>query len=357
MATSKKLQELRDSIDAVDTELIELLTKRSGYVLEVGETKTEQKSAFHAPDRERRVYERLCELNNGPLPDQAIRNIYREIMSASLALENPLKIAFLGPKATFTHQAAMNHFGLSGEFLPKTDISDVFDDVERGRAEYGVVPVENTSEGAVSRTLDKFVESDLKICAEVMLEVSLSLLNKTGKAADIETVCSHPHALAQVAGWLKKNMAGVTLKEVSSTALAAKIASEDNSIAAVASNAAKSLYDLHAVEEKIEDSARHLTRFLVIGDKTSAKTGSDKTSIVFAIKDAPGALYKMLEPFATRGINLTKIESRPRKTKTWEYMFFVDMDGHLLDDKISAALTELEGMSKFFKALGSYPKS
>ncbi|MDP2688800.1 MAG: prephenate dehydratase, partial [Deltaproteobacteria bacterium] len=237
------------------------------------------------------------------------------------------------------------------------DIPDVFDDVEKARADFGVVPIENSTEGIVSHTLDMFVTSNLKICSEVMMEISLALLNKSGDLKDIQRVCSHPNPLAQSKRWLKGNLPDALVIEVSSTARAAQMAAEDPSTAAVASAAAADLYDLKIIENDIEDNADNFTRFLVIGKKTGNRTGRDKTSIMFAIKDAPGALYTMLKPFAKRNINLTKIESRPLKTKAWEYVFFVDLDGHMTDEPLREAVTELEEYCSFLKVLGSYAKS
>lgn len=350
------LKDYRKKIDEINLEILKLLNKRTRLVLEIGRIKTRGKKAFYAPDRERQIYKRLEAANKGPFPNKALRNVFREIMSASLSLEKPLKIAFLGPVATFTHQACVQHFGLSGEFLPKKDIADVFNDVEKGRADFGVVPIENTAEGVVTHTLDTFVTSQLKISAEVMLEVSLSLMNRTGKVEDITRVYSHAHALAQCKHWLKKNLPDAVLTDVTSTAKAAQMAGEDETTAAVASAAAADMYDLRIVEKSIEDSANNYTRFLVIGKDVGKKTGNDKTSLVFAIKDSPGALYKMLKPFASRGLNLTKIESRPLKTKAWEYVFFVDMDGHITDRAVKEAVAELDTVCSFLKVLGSYPK-
>lgn len=355
--TSSKLDKLRKQIDAVDHEILDLLNRRAELVIEVGRTKTKGRQEYYVPEREREIYRRLTEGNPGPFPNDAVKNVFREIISASLAMEQPLKIAFLGPVATFTHQACMQHFGLSGEFLPKKDIADVFDDVERGRADFGVVPVENTSEGVVSHTLDMFVSSNLKICAEVMLEVSLALLNKGGTIADVQKVCSHPHAIAQCKTWIKNNLPNAFVFDVSSTAMAAQIASDEEATAAIASPAAAALYDLKVLERNIEDSPNNYTRFLIIGKREAKKTGSDKTSLVFAIKDAPGALFTMLAPFADRGINLTKIESRPLKTKAWEYAFYIDLDGHISDRGVREAIEELEKQCSFLKVLGSYPKA
>lgn len=353
----RSIEELRSEIDSIDMEILKLLNDRAKRVLEVGEYKKKERKEFYVPEREQAVMRRLTEENPGPFPNLALKNVFREIMSASLSLEKPMKIAFLGPVATFTHQACMRHFGQSGEFVPKKDIADVFDDVEKGRADFGVVPIENSTEGVVSHTLDMFVNSNLKICAEVMLEISLALLNKTGKITDIVKVCSHPNPLAQCRGWLKNNLPNALVFDVASTALAAQMAAEDPSIAAIASIAAANLYDLRAIEKNIEDNANNFTRFLVIGKTESRVTGSDKTSLMFAVKDAPGALYSMLKPFASRGINLTKIESRPLKTKVWEYVFFVDLDGHMTDENVRAAVAELEPLCSFLKVLGSYPKS
>lgn len=354
---TKEIDRLRAGIDAIDHEILELLNRRAELVIDIGRAKSEEKSEFYVPEREQEIFNRLAGSNRGPFPTKALKTVFREIMSASLSLEKPLKVAFLGPIATFTHQACLQKFGASGEFIPKKDIADVFDDVEKGRADYGVVPIENSTEGVVSHTLDMFVTSNLQICSEVMLEISLALLNKSGKTGDIQRVCSHPNPLAQCKHWLKSNLPDALVQEVSSTARAAQMAAEDPSTAAVASSAAASLYELRIIESSIEDNTNNFTRFLVIGKKSASMTGGDKTSIMFAIKDAPGALYTMLQPFAKRSINLTKIESRPLKTKAWEYVFFVDLDGHIDDDGLRDAIGELKAECSFLKVLGSYPKS
>ena len=355
--TKKRLDELRGEIDAIDDEILVLLNRRARCALEVGKAKKETNSDFYVPERERAIIERLTSSNEGPFPNKALKNLYREIISASLALEKPLKIAFLGPHATFTHQAAMSHFGLSGEFHPKKEISDVFHEVEKGRSDFGVVPIESTAEGVVSHTLDMFVSSNLKISAEILMEVSPALLNKSGKIGDIETIYSNPHAIAQCSRWLKEHLPNVQITDVATTALAAQMASEDPAAAAVAAEAAANLYDLAIVEERIQDNPHNYTRFLVIGKKEYKKSGNDKTTVMFAIKDAPGALHNMLEPFAGRKINLTKIESRPLKRKAWEYLFFIDMDGHIDDKGIKDAIGELDDKCSFLKILGSYPRS
>lgn len=357
MQKTKTLEELRYDIDAIDDRILELLNQRAKLVIEVGHIKTGEKRDFHVPTREREIYERLTAANPGPFPGEAVKSVFREIISASLSLEAPMKVAFLGPKATFSHLAAMQHFGLSAELVPQKSIPAVFEEVEKGRSLYGVVPVENSTEGMVSHTLDMFMESDLKINAEVLLEVSHYLLSRTGRIEDIKKVYSHPQPLAQCRKWLSDNLPNVPLVDVASTTLAAQIVSEDYSAAAIASQYAATLYDLKVVRERIEDQVNNFTRFLVVGKKLADKSGDDKTSLMFSVKDEPGVLYRMLEPFANRGINLSKIESRPLKKKAWEYIFFLDLMGHLSDPVITDAVQELKNYCQFVKILGSYPRA
>ena len=357
MKTKKTLADLRQEIDAVDDRILELLNQRASSVIEVGRLKAGQKSDFHVPSREREIYERLIARNSGPFPSDALKSVFREIISASLALESPMKVAFFGPKATFTHMAAMQQFGLSAEMVPQKSIPAVFEDVEKGRAQYGVVPVENSTEGMVSHTLDMFMESELKINAEVLLEIHHNLLSRTGRIDDIRKVCSHQQAIAQCRNWFAENLPNVPIVDVSSTAMAAQIVSEDYTAAAIASELAASMYDLKVVRERIEDQVNNFTRFLVIGKKMADHSGQDKTSLMFSVKDEPGILYRMLEPFAKRGINLSKIESRPLKKKAWEYIFFLDLMGHINDPAIGEAVQELKQCCQFVKVLGSYPKA
>lgn len=356
MSDNAKLKNLRQKIDKIDDSILELLNKRARLAIEIGAIKKEGNHAIYVPEREREIYQRLINTNRGPFPNSAVKNVFREIMSTSISLEKTMKIAFLGPKATFTHMACLQHFGMSAELIPVKEIADVFDEVERDRVDYGVVPIENTTEGVVSHTLDMFVSSNLKISAEIMLEISLALLNRTGNIRDVKKVYSHPHAIAECRQWLKNNLPNAALIETSSTAEAAQTVVDDPDAAAIASEDAANLYDLKIVEKKIEDHLNNFTRFLVIGKASPKKTGSDKTSILFSVKDSPGILFKMLKPFAERGINLTKIESRPHKKKAWEYIFFLDMDGHTSDKEVSDALKELEANCSFMKVLGSYPK-
>ena len=355
--TRKNLSELRRQIDAIDDQILELLNRRAGVVIEVGRAKAGEQKEFYVPSREQAIYERLTAASAGPFPKEAIRRVFREIISASLSLEQPMKVAFLGPQATFTHVAAMQQFGFSAQLVPQKSIPAVFDEVLRGRAHYGVVPVENSTEGVVSHTLDMFMESDLKINAEILLGISHDLLSRSGRIEDVRKVVSHPQALAQCRKWLEENLPDVPLVDVASTALAAQMAAEDETAAAVASEMAATLYGLQVVKPKIEDNPNNFTRFLVIGTKTPDRSGRDKTSVMFSVKDEPGILYRMLEPFSKRGINLSKIESRPLKKKAWEYIFFLDMEGHVAEEGVADAIEELKGYCQFLKVLGSYPRA
>jgi len=352
----KTLTDLRSGIDAIDDRLMELLNQRAGLVVEVGRLKAGEKRDFHVPSREREIYERLISRNPGPFPNEGLRSVFREIISASLALEATMKVAFFGPKATFTHQAALQQFGLSAELVPQKSIPAVFEEVEKGRAQYGVVPVENSTEGMVSHTLDMFMESELKINAEVMLEIHHYLLSRTGRMDDIRKVYSHPQPIAQCRNWLAESLPNVPVVDVASTAVAAQIVSEDYTSAAIASELAATMYDLKVVRERIEDQVNNFTRFLVIGKKLAEKSGDDKTSLMFSVKDEVGILYRMLEPFAKRSLNLSKIESRPLKKKAWEYIFFLDLAGHISDQDVADAVQELKGCCQFVKVLGSYPR-
>jgi chorismate mutase/prephenate dehydratase len=357
LPNKKTIKDLRHEIDALDDMIMEHLNRRAQIVIEVGKLKSAKKGDFHVPNREREIYDRLTAHNPGPFPNEALRSVFREIISASLALEAPMKVAFFGPKATFTHLAAMQQFGLSAELVPQKSIPAVFEDVGKGRAQYGVVPVENSTEGMVSHTLDMFMESDLKINAEVLLEIHHYLLSRTGRFEDIKKIYSHPQPIAQCRDWLAENLPNVPVVDVASTAVAAQIVSEDYTAAAIASELAATMYDLKVVRERIEDQVNNFTRFLVIGKKLAVTSGDDKTSLMFSVKDEVGILYRMLEPFAKRGINLSKIESRPLKKKAWEYIFFLDLMGHINDPVIDEAVQELKLCCQFVKVLGSYPRA
>lgn len=349
------LKNLRNDIDSIDDQILDLLNKRASIVLEVGEKKGEARSDFFVPSRELDIFTRLEKGNGGPFPTEAIRKVYREIISASLSLEKKMRVAFLGPSATFTHMATMQQFGLSAQLIPQRGVASVFEEVARGNADYGVVPVENSNEGVVTHTLDMFMESDLQINAEIALAISHDLLSLSGDLAEVKKIISHPQALAQCRRWLEDKLPDVPQLDVASTALAAKMAADDETVAAVANERAAAMYGLKTLAAKIEDNHDNYTRFLVIGKKSPAPSGQDKTSIMFNVKDEPGILYKMLEPFSKRGVNLSKIESRPLKKKAWEYIFFLDMLGHIENESVREAVDELTDYCQFLKVLGSYP--
>ena len=352
-----ELDKLREGIDKIDSQVLRLLNKRTEIVLKIRKAKKQKHISPHSPEREREILERLSKANKGRFPNDVLKTIYREILSASLSLEQPLKVAYLGPSATFTHLAAKRNFGSSAEYLPESTIRDVFEAVVRGNARYGVVPIENSTEGVVNYTLDMFMDSELKIASEIMLAISHNLLSKTGKTADIKKIYSYPQATAQCRGWLKANFPVIPIVEELSTAAAAKRVSKDPSAAAVASELAASVYKLKFVKRGIEDYKSNFTRFLVIAKNSSPKTGKDKTSIMFSVKDRPGALYTILRHFAKNKINLTKIESRPSKRKAWEYIFFVDMAVHITEKNTKKAIEEVKKECLYLKVLGSYPSA
>jgi len=349
-----RLENLRRQIDFIDRKIIQLLNRRAEVSLRIGEVKRRIGKSIYSPDRERDVLRKIAILNKGPLNTKALEAIYREIMSSSLALGASLKIAYLGPPATFTHLAALKRFGSQVEYLPCDSITDVFLEVEKSNADYGVVPIENSIEGAVTHTLDMFIDSDLKICAQVILDVSHNLLSRYPKNK-IRRVYSNPQVFGQCRVWLQENLSGIEKIEVSSTTRAAQIAASEKYSACIASMLAAGVYHLKVIARDIEDSPHNITRFLVIGKTDVPPTGYDKTSIIFSIKDRVGALHDMLVPFKKYKINLTKIESRPSKKKAWDYYFFVDIEGHRDNQRLKKALSELENRCKFLKILGSYP--
>lgn len=351
------LDELRTAIDELDLKIVALLNERAKLALEIGRAKQDKHLKIHSPERESEILRRLRQNNPGPFPNHALKSVYEEIISASLSLQQPLKVAYMGPSATFTHLAASKKFGSSTDYIPESTIRNVFECVERGRAQYGVVPVENSTEGIVNYTLDMFIDSELKIAFEIMLPVSHNLLSKTGRKEDIKKIYSHPQARAQCRAWLEKNFPGFEIIEDLSTAAAAQRVVKDPSAAAVASELAASVYGLEFVEKGIEDHKTNYTRFLVIAKDSPGRTGRDKTSIMFSVKDKPGALYLILRPFAKHKINLTRIESRPSRRKAWEYIFFVDMDGHAEDKGVKKVIHEVTKECLFLKVLGSYPSA
>lgn len=350
------LGDIRTQIDDIDGKLLDLLSARADLVHQVGEVKKRDGLQIYAPEREESLLRRLIELNSGRLPEKSIRAIYREIMSAALALEDDLKIAYLGPEGSWTHQAAIKKFGHSVGYSPQPNFAEVFDQVARRRADYGVVPIENSTEGAVSHTLDLFVDSPLQICAQILLRIENSLMAAVPRD-QIKTLYSHPQALGQCRNWILKNFPDADLVEVSSTTRAAQLAKENaaEGAAAIGSPLAAELYGLTMIEESIQDRATNTTRFLVIGEKTCPVTGNDRTSILFAIHDRPGSLVRALQAFDQFHINMSKIESRPSKRKDWEYIFYVDLSGHCDDPALRDAITELEKHCSMVKLLGSYP--
>lgn len=348
------LKNLRQKIDAIDKKIIQLLNMRARVTLDVSKVKRKSGQSIYSPDREREVLRKIAAINKGPLAPLALEAIYREVMSCSLSLDKPLKIAYLGPEATFTHLAALKRFGSQVEYVACHSITDVFVDVEKGAADYGVVPIENSIEGAVSHTLDMFMDSDLKICAQIILDVAHNLLANCTKSS-IKRVYSIFQVFGQCRIWLQENLPNVDKIEVSSTTRAAQIAAKEKFSACIASTLAARVYKLKILVSGIEDSPHNITRFLVIGKTDVPQTAYDKTSIMFSIKDRVGALHDMLLPFKKYKINLTKIESRPSKRKAWDYYFFMDLEGHKDEPRVKRAILELENKCNFLKVLGSYP--
>lgn len=356
MTKKKKnnLDSLRRKIDRIDKELVGLLNMRADLSLSIGKEKLKSKKGIYAPHREKEVLKRINALNEGPMTKEAFEAIYREIMSSSLALEKSLHIAFLGTKGSFSHEAANKKFGSMVEYVPCDSILDVFKRVEVDECDYGVVPIENSVEGAVTHTFDLMVDSDLKICAQILLKISHNLLSKTSMR-NIKNIYSNPQVFGQCRNWLLKNTPKANLIDVASTTLAAQRAVKEKNSAALASNLAAKVYQLNKLKGNIQDIAHNTTRFLVISKQDVPPTGKDRTSILFSIKDKVGALHAMLTPFYRNKINLTKIESRPSKKRVWDYYFFVDFEGHREDKNVKRALGQLEGMCKYLKVMGSYP--
>lgn len=349
------LEPLREGIDRIDREIVRLLNERAGLAQEVGRIKLEAGHPIFAPEREKAVYEKVAALNAGPLPVRSLQAVYREIMSACIALEKPLRVAYLGPQGTFTQEAALRKFGGSVEYLPQPQVRDVFLAVSRNHADYGVVPVENSTEGSVNATSDMLLESDLTICSEILLQIHQCLLANC-PLAEVKIVVSHPVALPQCRQWLAANLPGIPTREVASTALAAERASREYGVAAIASETAAALHGLSHVIRCIEDRPDNATRFLVLGAVPARPSGEDRTSIVFSLRNEAGSLYEALLPFKDAGLNLTRIESRPSKKVNWEYAFFVDLEGHAEDPRVAAVLARMKAATDDFRVLGSYPR-
>jgi len=332
------------------------LNERYRAAKEIGAWKREHAREAYAPERESVLLRRLCGLNPGPLPNEALRAIYREIMSGALALEQPIGVAFLGPAFTFTHQAALAKFGSSVNYLPQPTVTDVFDAVARGQVSYGVVPVENSTEGAVTHTLDMFGDTTLKICAEINMIIHHHLMCRCA-LGELQVLYSHPQVFGQCRRWLHRHLPDVPLVEVSSTTQAVARCAEETNAGAIGSSLAAEHYNLPIREANVEDLSGNTTRFLVLGNQEPQATGDDRTSLLFVVRDRVGALYDSLQPFGKYNINLTFIESRPSRRKSWEYYFFVDFAGHVSDPPVHQALDELANHCQLVKVLGSYPRA
>ncbi len=356
MSDSEALKKHRHRIDDIDAQILELLSKRGHEVQAIGKIKQKAGGSFHVPEREASLLKRLKKLNPGPYEYKAVEGIFREILSESLALEAPLKVAYLGPKATYTHLAAIRKFGSATDFIPQTTLREVFLEVVGDHAQYGIVPIENSNEGVVTHTLDLFMEFTLTICGEIQLEIKHNLLSKESDLKKIKKVYAHPQAIGQCRHWLEEYLPKAEVAPTDSNAKGAMMAAKEKGAAAIASDYAAELYKLKVLREHIEDYPNNFTRFLVIGKKPTQPTGEDKTSIMFSTRDEPGVLFRLLKPLADSKINMTKIESRPLKKRAWEYVFFIDLDGHMEDPAIAEVLKTMERECSFFQVLGSYPR-
>lgn len=346
------LNPYRAKIDAVDDTLLRLLNERAALAREIGRLKN---GSAYRPEREAQILRRMREQNPGPLSPEAISKVFREIISACLALEKSLSVAYLGPPGTFSESAAVAHFGHAAELRDCASIDEVFREVEASASDYGLVPVENSSGGAVGRTLDLTAQTPLKICGEVMLRVHHHVMSRAEALADVKKIYSHAQSFAQCHEWLNRNLPGVPRIPVESNALAASMAANETGAAAIAGEAAAERYRLPILARNIEDEPENTTRFWVIGQHDAGRSGVDKTSVVMGAANRPGAMYELLEPLSKYGVSMSRFESRPSRAALWEYLFFVDIEGHREDDAVAAALSELAGKAAFLKILGSYP--
>lgn len=352
-----KLKPLREKIDAIDTQILELLSQRARVAQEVGHVKAESNAPVFRPEREAQVLRSVAERNIGPLQNEDVHTIFREIMSACRALEKRVSVAFLGPVGTFSEQAVYKQFGHAVEGEPCVSIDEVFRATEAGTADFGVVPIENSTEGTVNRTLDLLLQTSLSISGEVAIPVHHSLMTKSGSMDGITRIYAHSQALAQCQAWLNQHYPNIDKQAVASNGEAARLASEDSSIAAIAGEIAVEKYGLQVVHGHIQDDPHNRTRFAVIGRLHTNPSGKDQTSLVLSVPNKPGAVYNLLAPLAKHGVSMTRFESRPARTGTWEYYFYVDIEGHVRDGKVVKALDELKQNAAFFKVLGSYPVS
>lgn len=358
MASKKDFQAIRKNIDEIDREIQQLLNKRVAQAIDIAKLKKDLDDAhFYKPDREAQVLRAVMERNEGPMPDVEMARIFREIMSATLFCESEISVAALGPVGTYTEQAALKHFGKSAKVELLPSLEDVFRAVQTHRVNYGVVPVENSSEGAVTHTLDLLIETPLKVCGEVELRIRHNLLTKDDKLDNIVRVFGHSQALAQCKSWLSTNLKGVERQAVASNAEGVLKASMESNTAAIASSSAAEHYGLNVLASDIEDTPGNTTRFLLIGEHDAEPSGLDKTSLLVTSLNKPGSLVHLLEPFAENGVDMARIQSRPSRTGLWEYVFFIDFIGHAEDEKIKRVLHEVRERSGLFKVLGSYPQA
>ncbi|GAB2517102.1 prephenate dehydratase [Lysobacter humi (ex Lee et al. 2017)] len=348
---------LRERIDGIDREIQSLISERARYAAQVGRAKGDLARAvdYYRPEREAQVLRRVVDRNEGPLENAVLVRVFREIMSACLAQQEPLKVGYLGPEGTHSQQAALKHFGHSVRALPLASIEEVFQEVQAGNADFGVVPVENSTQGTIQSTLDMFLSSEVRICGEVELRVHQHLLSRSGRMDEIERVYSHPQSFAQCRAWLRVNLPNAEMIPVASNADAARRARNADDAAAIAGASAASIYGLRTVAGPIEDRQDNTTRFLVLGRELFTPSGHDRTSLLVYIRDQPGALYRVLEPFARNGLSMTRIESRPGHAAPWQYAFFIDIDGHAHDAGMERALGELGEFAQEVRVLGSYP--
>jgi len=349
------LDELRKQVDQLDAQIVRLINERAKVAREIGKLKQRDNNALYVPAREQAVYSNIASLNEGPLPDACLRAVYREIMSGCLALEKPLKVAYLGPEGTFTHAAARRKFGESVRYVAAATLDEVFSEVERGRADYGIVPVENSTGGGIHETLTRFLSSPLKVCAEVLLEIHHALMAKC-RTEDVRKVYSRGEVLGQAGRWLQQHMPGVALSEVASTSVAAEKAAAEPNAAAVGSASLAPVHGLRVLADRIEDYAHNATRFFVLSAHMSEPTGDDKTAVLCSVRDKVGALHDLLAPFKEHGINMTKIESFPSPNAPWQYYFFVDFLGHPEREDTHRALQDMEAECVSFKVLGAFAR-
>ena len=358
VAEGPELERLRREIDAVDRLILEKLNERARLVQEVGRHKESEATPVYAAARERDLVERLRSDNEGPFPDAGLPNVFREIISATRSLERVVRVSFLGPEGSFAHLAARRQFGGLADLVPAATIPDVYAAVERGVADLGVVPIENSTEGVVTQSLDRCVESEATICAEIVLRISQCLMSKSGRLEDVKRVASHPQGLAQCREWLARHLPGIETVETQSTARAAEWAAETPDVAAITSELAADIFGLEILERAIEDRRDNTTRFLVIGERPPAPSGRDLTSVVFTLRKAEsGALHRLLDPFAQHGVNLASIQSRPLKGRPWEYLFFIDLEGHVAEQRVQDALAAASKRVNSYKVLGSFPRA